>query len=1265
MLTLSKFETTYLFVTILPILLFNPTSSANDGREYELADECNVDQFYYKPAPIPIGSTGTFQKVHTRCRNCSDLSDFFLDHQSWLDKESVHSEDSNNLSGTGQDGHNSDISIVNNVSSPGEITNSNNNNGGGGVKPNNQTSSKRLSDRDLTRFIDVIGPSAVVIEHSPSRGLGSTGIHSSSNGAGTAADQVLSRLVGQAAAVAVAGARATVNEAHEQDQDDRAPSDDYMYSDFGLLEPATRAVDPSLDIINGSAGGGPRHQLPRHTHQLISNFLHSAFIGNELLGIIEQCRQYQNVSACQMWSNICVMTMYSHSDLATSSTLRSRSSSSLSSLASHPNSYDSSTLEPDKSSPHLGMTNDFARLQQLKHSSRQWQKCKQFNSNSICNSLRDWHRSDRKANLDVQNIFALDDPMTKPGSPFTFRWKQPIQILAYKYSFNGNLLAVDQFGLHEMSKFCMLADRSNLYNSLNGKDFLKLGRNLRLNCKFNALLASMTVIEHINETVFYDLYLVYPFNGVTYIRSVPILIKNLLYNDNQINRKYAKDPSRWKLVYRFHTQSIYSLDQVKKEPKMPRSRKYTGSMLESEEPSQSGEQVIVYPKSAILELSYKRSDKGATLNHILLHLDYGFVTKLTSSGQSANQTDTAQPVELNTIVEVTQELVDMKNLKRELDLSITILGIMSTIWSLIKCYNLQKYYGSVKLDLSLLLRFILISCDTLAAVFGIVTCAAASYIYLTLKFQSSVQLMTPNEDLDNAMLVNLQLAFFLKLVGLTYKLYDLLSVDIFFIDWEKPKMLTSAQILNHYDAQRGQSKPDQGKTTGSNNNLDNMSNDNMTRQSAGPAIVQSSFQQQQTSFWRPYTIVNLWLKMQTFRRQNLTIQLLAFALIYESSGLIMNSISTDNVHSNTSSWLDIHHQSSASMSQTIMPLRMPLLASQMIPSFRLLLMALVYLMISASQILLKILVYEPMFRNTVHEFVDLCSVANVSIFCMLYPRFGYYIHGRNANGSGDCSIVEMNSLLEREELDLCSKRGLVPNSEQQTFILVLSRLINDHYKKLLHYGGHRNSASDSAANQVLTGGNLGGNPNIGGVATLKNNISKLALNLTLSSRSFSSNRAVIDAMVARNKAINVFLANFINHVYRDIDYTVKERRKLDFLLLDGGYGGDDEEDTTGSHSVLQLSTGIQQDKSNAGIFYADPANSFTSLFWIGFETDLVAIELLTLLTIDIWLGQPLIIITTSLVWLLHQGMRKFYQAYARQNLIEKALIDPKFLWNRN
>ena len=53
------------------------------------------------------------------------------------------------------------------------------------------------------------------------------------------------------------------------------------------------------------------------------------------------------------------------------------------------------------------------------------------------------------------------------------------------------------------------------------------------------------------------------------------------------------------------------------------------------------------------------------------------------------------------------------------------------------------------------------------------------------------------------------------------------------------------------------------------------------------------------------------------------------------------------------------------------------------------------------------------------------------------------------HGRADTGVREMAENMKREEEDLCGKRGLIPNTEQQTFQMALPRKLRSQYDKVM------------------------------------------------------------------------------------------------------------------------------------------------------------------------------------------------------------------------
>ena len=102
------------------------------------------------------------------------------------------------------------------------------------------------------------------------------------------------------------------------------------------------------------------------------------------------------------------------------------------------------------------------------------------------------------------------------------------------------------------------------------------------------------------------------------------------------------------------------------------------------------------------------------------------------------------------------------------------------------------------------------------------------------------------------------------------------------------------------------------------------------------------------------------------------------------------------------------------------------------------------------QYLVYVIFYQRLVENRLVNFIDLCSVSNISVFILQNNQYGYYIHGRSPHGVSDVNMKEMMMQLARESDQLIGRRGLEANSDDQTFIVKVSRAFRLQFDVLLN-----------------------------------------------------------------------------------------------------------------------------------------------------------------------------------------------------------------------
>lgn len=101
------------------------------------------------------------------------------------------------------------------------------------------------------------------------------------------------------------------------------------------------------------------------------------------------------------------------------------------------------------------------------------------------------------------------------------------------------------------------------------------------------------------------------------------------------------------------------------------------------------------------------------------------------------------------------------------------------------------------------------------------------------------------------------------------------------------------------------------------------------------------------------------------------------------------------------------------------------------------------------QYLFYILFYQRVIEDRILNFIDLCSVSNISVFILADNLYGYYIHGLSPHGTTDVNMKDMIMNLERESKKMSGTRGLEAKSNEQTFIVRIDRRLRMEYERLL------------------------------------------------------------------------------------------------------------------------------------------------------------------------------------------------------------------------
>eukprot|EP01137_Pigoraptor_chileana_P006844 Opistho-2@51672 len=336
------------------------------------------------------------------------------------------------------------------------------------------------------------------------------------------------------------------------------------------------------------------------------------------------------------------------------------------------------------------------------------------------------------------------------------------------------------------------------------------------------------------------------------------------------------------------------------------------------------------------------------------------------------------------------------------------------------------------------------------------------------------------------------------------------------------------------------------------------------------------------SIWRTYFVANEWNEIQTVRKTSMNFQLFALAFILVA--LDVQYLATDVPSSN----LD----------------KAPINAV-----LRFAVATSIWLGLALVQLLYNYFIYERFVEDKIGQFSDLCSVSNVSVFVMEEPYFGHYLHGRSVHGYADTDMWEMNEQLRKEEEDLCGHRGLLPNSENQSFEMHLPTALREHYDRVfLSLVAEQKGARVKAAASNTGGGRV---------------------------QSQRSSRGISDKTIQAYLALNRFLAAFIDHALKEVDYVVKDKLFLEQLV------------------------GLAPRAGDKGVFYNEGGHAYSKSLFYGNEWTLLLLDIMFYSIVDLIFENTMVSIVVMFVF--DRLLCAYRNSAAESNLAKKTLVDKRFL----
>ncbi|XP_068995526.1 meckelin [Embiotoca jacksoni] len=471
------------------------------------------------------------------------------------------------------------------------------------------------------------------------------------------------------------------------------------------------------------------------------------------------------------------------------------------------------------------------------------------------------------------------------------------------------------------------------------------------------------------------------------------------------------------------------------------------------------------------------------------------------------------------------------------DTALGVLGGLAVLYSLLKAISWKRRIASPLIDVETMVKFLLFYAGDLANVFFTVTVGTGLYWLIFYKAQQFVSVLLPLPAQEEQFVTYIGCAFALKAVQLLHKLILQVSIDIFLIDWERPRSKSNRNVQATAEAKRDFSP---------------------------------------VSIWRTYFVANEWNEIQTIRKLNPTFQIMAVLFFLEVLGFSNLALRDP--------WTTLQRSSQAYTPSYSLMLRYGLAAT-------------LWLCIGLLQVIFFTVFHEHFVEDKIRQFVDLCSISNISVLILSHRCFGYYIHGRSVHGHADTNMEEMNSNLRREFDSLCGQRGLLPNTDIQTFQVSLTNRLRLQYDRIRDSLGRRNRPTRLTDTSTAT---------------------------------------TIDSQFKAYHTMNHFLGSVIDHAHTDMDYIVKDKLMLERVI------------------------GMEfLEPSEKSIFYNDEAHSFSDVLFYGNEGTLLIFDTLFFCVVD--LGSQNFVLAAVLTYVQQMIFRFIRNILGRKNLVRKTMVDERFL----
>lgn len=543
-----------------------------------------------------------------------------------------------------------------------------------------------------------------------------------------------------------------------------------------------------------------------------------------------------------------------------------------------------------------------------------------------------------------------------------------MQLIQHRYGLSGELRAMQPLSIGDLNACAATVSAEN-------QRHIHFGRNVRSNCRVN-VVRLMDQLGRDGAGEFVEVLLNYTEAKIDVMRPIPVLVR-----DAAAFEENAKaDQDKWQLVSRFVTFDTFT--ELDNSPRPAVSLFSTAARLQQF-------RSVRYVRNIELQIRIDGShtERPNRIFAPLLVIDYA-----TLNTTALLTSDARAYVEFSYAVSFTKP--SSQQVQQVLDICLYVYVSLAVLHTLLQTYRYKTRQQRQFCDVDTCGRCVgFLAGNVAVALFWTVLTVAGWCVWTAYGADAStLRLLMPIDAVQQRLLdVLLYVSVPLKAALVGQQLWRLCQVDVFFVDWERPRGNDG-----HYNA----------KSTGLHGMLDNATT-SASVSSVGQHHNGGAYGEAGVSAWRTYFVANEWLRLGTQRKCSVLVHsvLVGGALLSLDYRLVSGDVLAQRDRTVT-------------------------LAST----------AVVYVLAYVAQrVLGRWLIGQRLVGRSPapRRFVDVCSVANVSVFVLQLETFGYYVHGRSPHGFADSDQTSMLMQLRREQEHTMGHRGLLLTSEQQTFAFLV------------------------------------------------------------------------------------------------------------------------------------------------------------------------------------------------------------------------------------